>query len=153
MIEKAKENRFSFLEIHGNMMKMMLVMVCTVTTLVELQAQTGIYTLNGGYLTPGGVNVGVEEVTGNSQPAFTLSQNYPNPFNSSTVISFILNRPASVVMILSNMMGQNVRVLDKGYQQAGTYIEQIDASGLNHGICYYSLLVDGAVQTKKMIVN
>jgi len=112
-----------------------------------------IYTLvNGGYLTPGTVNVGVEEISGNSQEAFTLNQNYPNPFNAVTDISFVIKSPSQVILTIYNLIGQPVKVLDKGKLDAGTHTEQFSASGFPDGIYYYRLSVDGNIQTKKMII-
>jgi hypothetical protein len=109
--------------------------------------------VNGGYLTPGIVHVGVQQLTGNSRQVFELDQNYPNPFSCVTDITFEIRQPSMVILTICNMIGQPVKVLDKGTIDAGTYTEQFNASGLASGIYYYRLSVDGATQTKKMIVD
>ena len=50
---------------------------------------------------------------------FTLRQNYPNPFNPSTTIEFTLPQPTEVSLIIYNLMGQEVRTLERGMMDTG----------------------------------
>jgi hypothetical protein len=109
--------------------------------------------VNGGYLTPGTVAVGIGEPGENNQASVTLDQNYPNPFSTFTDIRFQISTASHVVLTIFNMIGQTVRVMDKGSLDAGTYTEQFSASGLPGGIYYCRLNAGGMMQTKKMIIH
>ena len=50
-----------------------------------------------------------------------LFRNYPNPFNSRTVISYQIAQSQRVEIKIYNALGQNVRVLNDAYKQAGKY--------------------------------
>ena len=50
---------------------------------------------------------------------FQLAQNHPNPFNSGTTISYTLAEPGAVCLAVYNRLGQRVRLLQDGIQQAG----------------------------------
>lgn len=94
--------------------------------------------------------------------AFTLYQNYPNPFNPSTTIEFIISQPASVRLVVYNLMGQPVKTLVDRYNaapmQAGSHQLQWDGTTetgefVASGIYFYQLQVNGkAAATQKMIL-
>ena len=52
---------------------------------------------------------------------YRLDQNYPNPFNPSTAISFALKHDADVKLMIYNVLGQKVRMLQNGFLSAGTH--------------------------------
>ena len=52
---------------------------------------------------------------------YRLSQNYPNPFNSSTKIVFELPQASEVELIVYDVLGKQVRSLDRNFYSAGTY--------------------------------
>ncbi len=89
--------------------------------------------------------------------SFSLKQNYPNPFNPTTVISYFVGAqnaaPVQVQLVIYNMLGQKVRTLVNGEQQAGLYSVTFDASGLASGIYIYRITTDnGFSATRKMIL-
>ncbi|HOJ19552.1 MAG TPA: hypothetical protein PLT92_13405 [Ignavibacteriaceae bacterium] len=52
---------------------------------------------------------------------YKLLQNYPNPFNPSTVIPYRLKDGGYVKIMVYNLLGELVRVLQNGYQNPGYY--------------------------------
>jgi pectin methylesterase-like acyl-CoA thioesterase len=94
-----------------------------------------------------------------SAPAeFSLSQNYPNPWNPSTRISYSLAFDSNVKLIIYNSLGQSVKEIVNGIQNAGFYETTFEAKSLPSGIYFYSIhsvSLDGKqnfTSTKKMIL-
>ena len=61
---------------------------------------------------------------GNLKPLpdrFHLNQNMPNPFNPSTVIGYQLSEAGLVRLAISNLLGQEVRVLVNERRDAGSF--------------------------------
>jgi hypothetical protein len=88
---------------------------------------------------------------------FTLFQNRPNPFNPETEISYYLPQACQVRLTIYNLLGQTIRTLCDGYQEAGiqTLIwDGRDNGGvqLSSGIYFYRLQADDFYQTKKMLL-
>ena len=79
-----------------------------------------------------------------------LAQNYPNPFNPSTVISYNLPQAGAVSLEVFDMAGRRIAVLSEGFQPAGGYTVDFDASELSSGVYMYRLQSAGAVLTRKM---
>ncbi len=86
-----------------------------------------------------------------------LYQNYPNPFNLSTTISYTLPRRADVSIKIFNILGQNVRVLLRQAQSAGSY--QVSWNGKYDdgrvaptGIYFYRLEALSKNIIKKMVL-
>lgn len=84
---------------------------------------------------------------------FTLKNNYPNPFNPSTTIEYEVKSAGMVTLTVYNVLGQIVAVLQNGFQQAGVYKVEFDASGLTSGVYLYELASGNTKITKKMILN
>jgi len=83
---------------------------------------------------------------------YELKQNYPNPFNPNTTIEYNLNRTSGVKVIIYDILGKEISTLVNEKQQTGKYIINVNASGLSSGTYFYSLVVDGLADTKKMIL-
>lgn len=83
---------------------------------------------------------------------FQLYQNYPNPFNPTTNISFDLARAGMVELTVYDSNGRHIATLLNGYQNAGRYTLQWDASGLASGVYYYQLKGAGFKLVKKGIL-
>lgn len=82
-----------------------------------------------------------------------LDQNYPNPAANSTVISYAIPERGDVVLEITNLLGQQVKVLQSGVQEAGFYSVEIDLAELNSGIYYYSLTFNNSEQmVRKMVI-
>lgn len=95
--------------------------------------------------------VGVEEVT--LQPSqFELAQNYPNPFNPSTIISFTLSKTAHVQLVVTDMLGREVRRIVDGTMSAGKHAESFNAENLPTGIYFCTLITPESRSSRKMLL-
>ena len=90
------------------------------------------------------------EVGSKKSQSFRLHQNYPNPFNPSTKISYTVDKPSHIELVVTNSIGQSVSTLVNSIQQSGNYTVNFDASGLSSGIYTYWLRVDGLQISKTM---
>jgi len=83
---------------------------------------------------------------------FTLSQNYPNPFNPSTQISYSLPYTSQIKLIVYNIQGQTINILENGFKNAGNYSVNFNAADLPSGIYFYRLEAGQFSQVKKMML-
>ena len=88
---------------------------------------------------------------------FALGANYPNPFNPATIIPYELAATSLVRLEVFNALGQRLTTLVDGEQGAGAYQAQwdgTDAAGraAAAGVYIYRLTVDGAQQTRRMVL-
>ena len=92
----------------------------------------------------------IVEVNFDKPAKFELKQNYPNPFNPSTTINFTLSGKEFVTLKIYNIIGEEVRNLQNGILEAGTYSFNFNAEGLPSGIYVYRLSSNNFSQTMKM---
>lgn len=88
---------------------------------------------------------------------YGLQQNYPNPFNPSTTVLYSLAKKAEVKLIVYNVLGQQVKTLVNGEQEANEYEviwhgDDDRGHGVASGIYFYRLVTDEFVATKKMVL-
>ncbi|MFT5859624.1 MAG: agmatine deiminase [Flavobacteriaceae bacterium] len=82
-----------------------------------------------------------------------LFQNSPNPFNEYTTISFDLEVPSKINLIVYDELGRPVNTLIDGKLLSGNQSITLCASDYEAGLYYYSLSVDGELSsTKRMII-
>ncbi|MDZ7361780.1 MAG: T9SS type A sorting domain-containing protein [candidate division KSB1 bacterium] len=79
--------------------------------------------------------------------------NYPNPFNPQTQIRYHLPSAGPTKLAIFNLMGQEVLALVNGWQDAGVYNVQVDATPLPSGIYFYRLVSNDLHQVRKMVVS
>jgi hypothetical protein len=84
--------------------------------------------------------------------SFNLDQNYPNPFNPTTTISYSLPSAANVKLSVFNTIGQQVKIIENEYINAGSYKITFDAGDLNSGIYFYKIEAGQFSQVRKMIL-
>ena len=92
-----------------------------------------------------------------------LLPNFPNPFNPETWIPYDLAQNSNVEIQIYNQIGETVRVLELGFQNAGTYRTKHRAAfwdGKNSqgefvasGIYYYSLKAGRRKYIRKMVIR
>ncbi len=83
---------------------------------------------------------------------FDLWQNYPNPFNLGTSIAYVIRQPTEVSLKIYNTLGVEVSNLVSGIQTAGRHVTHWDASRLASGIYFATMMANGAVSTRRMIL-
>lgn len=88
---------------------------------------------------------------------FLLRQNYPNPFNPATVIEYQIQQAGHVHLTVYNIMGQKIRQLVNGYQNAG--MQRItwngaddNGNGVAAGVYLYQLNMGGQSVIRKMLL-
>jgi hypothetical protein len=86
----------------------------------------------------------------------SLEQNYPNPFNPTTEIAYALPDARNVDLTVYNLLGQNVRNLISGTQEAGFHKIIWDGKdGADHtvpsGIYFYKLEAGNFSQSMRMV--
>ena len=107
-------------------------------------------------LDTGKVSITVNQLTV-EDPSFLpdmiyLAQNYPNPFNPSTVIEFALPEKGEVSLVVYDLLGNIVAVLQEGSLDAGNHSITWNGTNSSAGIYVYRLQVGGVTETKKMIL-
>ncbi|MCX6152514.1 MAG: T9SS type A sorting domain-containing protein [Ignavibacteriales bacterium] len=86
---------------------------------------------------------------------FELSQNYPNPFNPNTKIKYSLAFDSRVTLTIYNLLGQKVKTLFNGQQEAGFYTMEWNGTNeygqqISSGMYIYRIEAGSFVSTKKM---
>ncbi len=84
--------------------------------------------------------------------SFSLAQNFPNPFNPATTIRYGLPVRSIVNLALFNAIGQQVRQLASGEEEAGFHEVKFDGSGISSGVYFYRLRAGGFTETKKFLL-
>ena len=88
--------------------------------------------------------------------SFALKQNYPNPFNPTTKINYEIPQSAFVELVVFNLIGQMIKVLNSTFQQPGYYSINWDGKNDNgvsvpSGVYFYTISSKSFQKTKKML--
>jgi len=88
---------------------------------------------------------------------YTLDQNYPNPFNPSTSLSYALPESANMSLIVYDIQGNIVKILQSGQHAAGWYEQRwdgVDDGGqpVSAGLYFAQLQTDSYSETVKMLM-
>ncbi len=76
---------------------------------------------------------------------FTLHQNYPNPVNLSnrstlsTIIQYELETPQYIRLVIYDILGRKLEILDQGFRNAGEHRVFYNAVSLANGLYFYRL--------------
>jgi len=90
-------------------------------------------------------------------PADFHMVNWPNPFNPSTNISFLLEKPSQVRLVIYDILGREVNVLVDDFRPGGSYTMKWNgraASGaqVSSGVYFARLQAGGNVAVNKMML-
>lgn len=83
---------------------------------------------------------------------FSLDQNFPNPFNPSTTIRYGIPARSHVRLIVFNLLGQQVALVQNGEQDEGYHEARFDANGLPSGVYFYRLQAGSYTETKRLLL-
>jgi hypothetical protein len=83
---------------------------------------------------------------------FELSQSYPNPFNPKTNINFSLPKQTQLKIILYNMLGELVKIINEGLYELGYHKVTLEANDIPSGTYIYRLESNDFTQSKKLIL-
>ena len=83
---------------------------------------------------------------------YILYQNYPNPFNPSTKLRYGLPKASDVHLSVVNILGEVVKTLYVGNQNAGYHEYEFSAGNLPSGIYFFRIVANEFSQTKKMLL-
>jgi uncharacterized repeat protein (TIGR02543 family) len=80
-----------------------------------------------------------------------LFVNHPNPFNPETRIRYSISRPDMTSLIIYDILGREVKVLIREYQEAGEYEVSFIPKGLPSGVYFYAIRSGSFMDLKKML--
>ena len=84
--------------------------------------------------------------------AFNLEQNYPNPFNPSTTITYSLESPSNIQLILYDALGRKIDILYDGHKDVGKHTTIFEAHNLSSGLYYLMLQTETKRLTRKLLL-
>ncbi len=97
------------------------------------------------------ISTDVKENKHHIPDGFYLFDNYPNPFNPSTKIKYNLSKSGYVKLSIFNLSGQELELLENGFQEAGEHQRTWEPKGLPSGMFFYRLQAGKFSETKKLI--
>ncbi len=83
----------------------------------------------------------------------TLFDVYPNPFNPITQVKYSIPSNGQVSLIVYDMLGREVAVIENSFKLSGSYTTSFDASKLSSGVYVCRLQIGQSVAIKKMVVT
>ena len=96
-------------------------------------------------------------VVANNSEDFFLGQNHPNPFNNTSTIEYIIPKAGTVKLYVVNILGEKIKELFNGRQDAGKYEVQLNSNNLSNGIYFYRIDVickdETYTATKMMVIK
>jgi hypothetical protein len=92
--------------------------------------------------------VSIEEYIQNS----TISI-YPNPTSADFTVSFELEKPCNIQMILQDLTGREVLNIFDGFANAGTFTRGISTEHLSRGVYFLKIMINGHSTVEKIVVN
>ncbi|RPI12777.1 MAG: T9SS C-terminal target domain-containing protein [Ignavibacteriae bacterium] len=97
--------------------------------------------------------VGINNINSVITSKYYLYQNYPNPFNTQTNINYYITEKIFLKLVLYDIVGRELKVLDEGVKTKGNHAVNWDASNYPSGIYFYKLITSDFIETKKMVIT
>lgn len=101
----------------------------------------------------GGTWVKEIRISASRPDRFELFQNYPNPFNPQTTIEYSLAESKQVRLVVYDVLGQEIRTVVDGLQDAGFKSVVLNAGNLPSGVYFYRLQAGSFVEVKKLLLT
>lgn len=99
----------------------------------------------------GQLPVGISKNIATSELNYSV---YPNPFTDMTTVNFELDRRAKIELNVFNLIGENIRSIDLGYQISGNHQVTIDKGDLNPGVYILQIKTDNIARASiKLAIN
>jgi hypothetical protein len=99
-----------------------------------------------------GIFVGIP--SNGSQSSNTLvSGNYPNPFTGTSEFTVNLPNAANVNLVITSVVGQQVKTVDYGSLDQGVHTLTINAANLSSSVYFYTVMINDKSYTHKMVVK
>jgi len=95
---------------------------------------------------------GIEDPDGETSMNIILEQAYPNPASLRISIGFSLLEEEHITVKISNLFGNEIKMIMNEVKKPGRYLVEMDVSDLAAGIYFYSISSDDEVITGKMVV-
>ncbi len=78
---------------------------------------------------------------------------FPNPLSGTGTLTISLNQSGNLVIEITNIVGQKVMSLDKGFVNSGAQQFTIDVSRLQAGVYFYTIKLNDQKYTNNMVVK
>ena len=78
---------------------------------------------------------------------------FPNPASDHVSVSFDLLDDKNVSIKMLNVLGQSVKTISKQQLSNGHHDVQLQVNDLSKGIYFLNVDIDGALTTKKVVVE
>lgn len=78
---------------------------------------------------------------------------FPNPANDMAKVSFDLLEGNDVKIVLTDMLGQQIQVIEQAKLNAGSHQFEINTNELSNGIYFVNLSVEGRLITQKLVIE
>jgi hypothetical protein len=92
---------------------------------------------------------GLEDQANNGKAAAIL---YPNPVVTTATLSYSLPQTSDVIIRVYNLLGTETGTLVNGNQPAGDHTARLDATRLQEGVYFYTLMVNGNISVSGKIL-
>ena len=98
----------------------------------------------------------IDDILGNLNQGvpneYSLKNPYPNPFNPVTRIEYSLPNAINVSIIVYDLLGRQVEVLQNGVMNSGNYNVVWDASQYSSGIYFIHMVAGQYVRSQKLML-